>query len=119
MGDFEQISDSSSPTISPERRIHILYGDKTGGGHKFGSNKPCKSEFPQDWDENEILETVRLIAANDNADWRQEDNGYFVTEKTENDVKVRVVLGPDKQRVITAYPTNLPRNPCPANDNRR
>ncbi len=122
-GDLDQINTpaiSSDPTISPQRRIHILHGDKTGGGHKFGAGKPCKSEFPQDWDENEILETVTMIAANDNADWRQEDNGYHVTEQTENNVKVRVVLGPNKQRVITAYPTNVPRNPCPAaNDNWR
>lgn len=102
--------------LSEQRVQHILYGDDTGGGHMYGAGVPCKSEFPADWDEKRILGTVKRIAANDNLDWRQEDNGYFVTENMEDGVSVRVVLGPQKQRVITSYPTNVSRNPCPAND---
>lgn len=118
---------STSPTVqtrvihlSQDRQQHILYGDARGGGHKFGVGKPCKSEFPQDWDDAEIIETVKEIAANDNLDWRREDNGYYVTETFEERVKVRVVLGPEKENIITAYPVNVKRNPCPAkpaNDN--
>lgn len=106
--------------LSPERQTHILYGDAKGGGHKYGVGKPCKSEFPQDWDDAEIIDTVKQIAANDNLDWRREDNGYFVTETFEGKTRVRVVLGPQKVNIITAYPTNVKRNPCPAkaaNDN--
>lgn len=106
--------------LSPERQTHILYGDAKGGGHKYGVGKPCKSEFPQDWDDSEIIDTVKQIAANDNLDWRREDNGYYVTETFEDKTRVRVVLGPQKENIITAYPTNVKRNPCPAkaaNDN--
>ena len=119
MGDLQQTSaPDPAPVISPQRRIHILYGDKTGGGHKFGANKPCKSEFPQDWDERKILSAITTIAANDNLNWRQGRNGYYVSEQIQNDLNIRVVLGPNKRRIITGYPLNAPRNPCPAvNDN--
>lgn len=110
--DFNQAS-----RISPERREHILYGDATGGGHLFGQGKPCKSEFPKHWDEKTILKEVDLIAANDNLNWEQQRNGYYVTEQKVGTVKVRVVKGRDGAQVITAYPINMVRNPCPANDN--
>lgn len=103
--------------ISPQRRDHILYGDATGGGHKFGAGKPCKSEFPEHWDEQTIVKEVGLIASNDNLDWEQQRNGYYVAEQKVGTVKVRVVKDRENKQVITAYPTNMPRNPCPANDN--
>ena len=103
--------------ISDQVVQHILYGDARGGGHKHGAGRPCKSEFPADWDDEQILEVTRKIAANDNLLWRRENNGYYVAEDFRGHVEIRVVKGPQKQRVITAYPVNLPRNPCPANDN--
>lgn len=106
----------ASVKISEARIQHILYGDSSGGGHKSGAGKPCKTEFPADWDKNKILGTVSGIAANDNLGWRQENNGYYVTESMVEGVNVRVVMGRDKHNIITAYPINLPRNPCPAND---
>jgi translation initiation factor IF-1 len=102
--------------ISDDRRIHILYGDATGGGHLHGQNKPCKSEFPKHWDENTIIKEVELIAANDNLNWEQQRNGYYVTEQIVGTVKVRVVKARNGGDVITAYPTNVQRNHCPAND---
>lgn len=105
--------------ISPERRTHILYGDATGGGHKFGTGSPCKSEFPKHWDDNTIIKEVEMIAANDNLNWEEQRNGYYVTEQNVGTVKVRVVKARNGNDIITAYPTNTPRNPCPtpANDN--
>ena len=32
--------------IPPERAMHILDGDATGGGHRYGAGKPGKTEFP-------------------------------------------------------------------------
>ncbi|MGB4056594.1 MAG: EndoU domain-containing protein [Alphaproteobacteria bacterium] len=104
-------------TISEKSAKHILHGDGRGGGHLYGTGTPCKTEFPADWSENDVLQNVKLIAANDNLDWREQDNGYYVAESLVQGVKVRVVLGKDKQNVVTAYPVNRPRNPCPANDN--
>lgn len=102
-----------SVIISDARVQHILYGDGSGGGHKHGVGKPCKSEFPESWDDEKIITVTRRIASNDNLPWKRESNGYFVTEAFQDAVKVRVVKGPQKQRVITSYPVNVPRNPCP------
>jgi hypothetical protein len=102
--------------ISDDRRIHILYGDATGGGHLYGTGKPCKSEFPKSWNKETVIKEVDLIAANDNLNWEQQRNGYYVTEQSVGTVKVRVVKGRNGEDVITAYPTNMKRNPCPAND---
>ncbi len=105
--------------ISPERARHILQGDQNGGGHKYGANKPCKSEFPQDWDDVKIIKTIDKIAANDNLNWKQQDNGYYVAETMEGTLKIRVVLDRERDDVVTAYPVNVRRNYCPpaANDN--
>lgn len=103
--------------LTRERTSHILYGDHTGGGHRYGAGRPCKSEFPASWSDADIVRTVKKMAANDNLAWRQGRNGYYVSEQMQDDgINVRVVLGPQKRRVITAYPVNVERNPCPAND---
>lgn len=105
--------------ISPQRREHILYGDITGGGHKHGVGAPCKSEFPAHWDDDTIIKEIEMIAANDNLNWEEQRNGYYVTEQNVGTVRVRVVKARNGDDVITAYPTNTKRNPCPrpANDN--
>lgn len=110
----ERTQGSTSSQISEQRKTHILHGDRTGGGHLYGTNKPCKSEFPRSWDEEEIINEINLIAANDNLNWERKDNGYFVTEQKVGSVKIRVVKGRDAKSVITAYPLNTGRNPCPA-----
>jgi len=107
---------NKASAISPQRRVHILMGDHTGGGHMFGAGKPCKSEFPSDWNEEKIIDTIDLIAANDNGTWEKQRNGYHVREQMVEGVKVRVVKGRQNAQVITAYPLNTGRNPCPAND---
>jgi hypothetical protein len=107
-----------TPRLSEDRRVHILYGDDYGGGHHHSANKPCKSEFPESWDERKIIKTVQQLAANDNAPWRQEDNGYYVAEHPYEDLKIRVVLDREADDIVTAYPVNVKRNPCEAaNDN--
>lgn len=114
-------SDQKDITISDERRTHILQGDDKGGGHAFGTGRPCKSEFPKEWSNDEIIKHVRSIAANDNLDWEKQDNGYYTAIQMVEGVRVRVVLNRRRDDVITAYPLNQGRNPCPrnipANDN--
>ncbi len=117
MGEHDDTLMPSMPVIISDQRVqHILYGDHKGGGHKHGVGKPCKSEFPQGWDDERIIDVTRQIAANDNLSWERQRNGYYVAEAYEDDIRVRVVKGRQKQRVITAYPVNVQRNPCPAND---
>ncbi len=106
--------------LSERAKTHILYGDHSGGGHRFGTGKACKSEFPKDWNDERIVSVVQNIAANDNIAWKRQDNGYLVSQYLEDGIAVRVVMSNDKTKVITAYPVNVKRNPCPprpANDN--
>ncbi len=107
--------------LSDKARAHILDGDARGGGHRHGTGKPCKSEFPVDWNDQKIVEQTMRIAANDNLNWRREKNGYYVSEEMIDGVNVRVVIDRERDDVVTAYPLNTGRNPCPArtpaNDN--
>lgn len=100
------------PILTAAREQHILYGDAKGGGHHHTANRPCKSEFPEDWSEEAIISTVKKLAANDNAHWQKEDNGYYVSEQKYQTLKLRIVLNQSRERIITAYPTNVKRNPC-------
>jgi hypothetical protein len=110
-----------TPALSEAAKERLLYGDETGGGHKHGVGIPCKSEFPADWSDEKIVETVEMIAVNDNLPWRHEGNGYDVVEQEIDGVKTRVVLRRKNGYIVSAYPTNTGRNPCPArapaNDN--
>jgi hypothetical protein len=104
----------SGITLSERRLQHILYGDGSGGGHLYGQGHACKSEFPASWDKDKIAGTVERIAANDNLGWKTQSNGYSIAEQTVEGVRVRVVL--NGRDVITAYPVNVRRNRCAAND---
>lgn len=101
------------PVLTTERAMHILYGDKTGGGHLHGVGKPCKSEFPASWKKEDVLHRVTMAAANDNIDWKKQKNGYATTETGIDGITVRIVIDPDTNSIITAYPIDVKRNPCP------
>lgn len=106
-------------TLSEKRKVHLLYGDATGGGHLYGIGKPCASEFPADWQAEEVVERV-LSHANDNLDWQQQQNGNHVAETTDGALRIRIVIDSQRKEIVTAYPVNVQRNPCgsrPANDN--
>lgn len=107
------------PSLPPAAEQHLLYGDGRGGGHMHGVGKACKSEFPVEWDAAEIVSHVKDVAANDNLNWKEQNNGYFVAEEMVENIRVRVVLNQNRTKIVTAYPTNVKRNPCPkaANDN--
>ncbi len=106
-------ANDNAPRITEQRSQHILYGDQRGGGHLYGVSKPCKSEFPPEWTPDDIIATVQSLAANDNVKWSQADNGYYTSEQMAGGVKIRIVLDRERDDVITAYPVNRPRNPCP------
>lgn len=119
MSAFQGATVTGDPVLTQAALAHILYGDERGGGHMHGMRKPCKSEFPAGWTEKKISDTVAQIAANDNLDWKKQNNGYSTAEADVEGIRVRVVINRDATQVVTAYPVNVPRNPCPvpANDN--
>lgn len=96
-----------------DRKAHIL------GNHKHGAGVSCKSEFPAGWSDEKIFSTLQAMAANDNMPWEHEDNGYDVAEQDVDGLKVRVVLNREENVIVTGYPVNVERNPCPSSRSRR
>lgn len=93
--------------IQPERAIHILDGDATGGGHRYGAGKPGKTEFPANWDEDKIIDSILSVARSPDSASPQR-NGRWLVEGVRDQVALAVVIVADG-RIWTAYP--LPGSP--------
>jgi hypothetical protein len=90
--------------VTPERLAHILDGDATGGGHRSGTGKPGKTEFPADWDDQKIIDTLLDVARRpDQAPGHQEWNDRWVARGTRDDVEVVVVMARDG-RIWSGWP---------------
>lgn len=97
------IPEKGAFSITPQRRQHILYGDGTGGGHKFGAGKPGKSEFPRSWDDEKIIR-IALQIANDEKIPLRPSGRYWLKMGEAETIKIRVVLNREAGEIITAYP---------------
>lgn len=109
----EQTPDEEDPPprrkVSPKRREHILDGDETGGGHRPGTGKPGKSEFPNDWSDDRIIDEIEDVA-NDPSIPEKQQGRRIIKEGTRDGIDIKVVVDPDGD-VVTGYPANVPRNP--------
>ena len=95
-------------------RTHILDGNATGtgGGHGAGRGKPDKSEFPANWDDDRVIHEISDIATDPKVPFSKPDKrGYSTGTKTVDGVDVKVVVDQKKDRIVTGFPTNVPRNP--------
>ncbi|MGH3229205.1 MAG: EndoU domain-containing protein [Streptosporangiaceae bacterium] len=107
--DAEDGPDIDALRVSPERAKHILDGDKTGGGHRHGTGKPGKTEFPASWDDRKVIDTVLDVARRPDATpGHQEWNDRWVARGTREDVGIVAVIERDG-RTWTAWP--LPGGP--------
>jgi len=96
----------------PKGIKHILDGDATGGGHKFGTGIKGKSEFPQSWDDNKILGEIADVLTDPKSVWSKPDaRGYITTSGTRGGIDIKVVYDTKNNRIVSGYPTNTPRNP--------
>tara|TARA_R110002095_G_C4129780_1_gene227383 strand:- start:286 stop:639 length:354 start_codon:yes stop_codon:yes gene_type:complete len=98
------------------RTRHILQGDATGGGHKFGLSRLFngKSKFPATWSESRIMNAVSEVATSPGSTWVQQ-TGRAGAELTRRGVPVKwkidgifggvdirvIVQGSD---IVTAFP---------------
>lgn len=93
-------------TLPQDRRVHILDGDgpgKPGGGHRYGTGRPGKTEFPADWDDNKIVSAIEDVArAPDRVTWQDFNSRWRVTGQREG-VEITGVVRPDG-RIWTAWP---------------
>ncbi len=114
--DVEKVSELVTPHISEQAKVHILYGDETGGAHYHTVKTPCKSIFPKNWSPSKIIQVTEKIAANDNLEWKVRKNGNMSAQTMEDEILVRVIMDAKRQFVKTSYPLNAGRTPCPKDD---
>jgi Bacterial EndoU nuclease len=107
------LSSSTQPCphlITPDRAKHILDGDDTGGGHRAGTGKPGKSEFPADWSDDKILTEISDVATDPKSKRVPSWGGREIVTGTRDGIDIKVIVK-DGNRIITGYPTNVPQNP--------
>ena len=96
------LPDPDAMHTPPERARHILDGDAKGGGHRHGTGREGKTEFPKDWPDETALSMVMDVARKpDAAEWQF--NGRWVVVGERDGVNVSVVVRPDG-RICTAWP---------------
>jgi hypothetical protein len=95
--------------VTPERATHILDGDADGGGHRHGTGRPGKTEFPASWDDTKIIDAGLDVARRpDRPPVQQDWNGRWVARGVRDDVDVVVVIAVDG-RIWSSWP--LPGGP--------
>jgi Bacterial EndoU nuclease len=89
--------------LPPERAGHILEGDAWGGGHRHGTGRPGKTEFPADWDDERVVSHVVDVARNPDTRPVWQPNHRWRVRGERDGVDVTVVVLPDS-RIWTAWP---------------
>ena len=92
--------------LAQDRAGHILDGDPDGpgGGHRHGTGRPGKTEFPASWDDQKVLDTALDVAGQpDRPPVHQERNGRWLCAGTRDGVEVSVIVLPSGE-VWTAWP---------------
>ena len=118
MGEYTQGSASARNrhrhTCDATAHRHILEGDATGGGHGPGRGLPGRSEFPRHWTGEEVIAYIESVANDSDSGRPVQSNGRIAIDGTRKGVEIRVIVEPTPAgagRIITGFPTNLPRNP--------
>ncbi len=89
--------------VVPERARHILDGDRWGGGHRHGTGRPTKTEFPSGWDDDKIIGHVLDVARNPGDPPVFQANRRWRVHSQREDVGITVIVQPDG-RIWSAWP---------------
>jgi hypothetical protein len=89
--------------ITPERAGHILDGDRWGGGHRHGTGRPAKTEFPSGWDDDKIIGHVLDVARDPDDPSVFQANRRWRVHGQRDDVGITVIVQPDG-RIWSAWP---------------
>lgn len=89
--------------VAPERARHILDGDSWGGGHRHGTGRPEKTEFPSDWDDEKIIRHVLDVARAPDDPPVFQANRRWRVHGHRDDVGITVIIQPDG-RIWSAWP---------------
>jgi Bacterial EndoU nuclease len=80
--------------VTTERTTHILDGEPDGGGgHRHGTGKSGKTEFPASWDDTKIMDNVLAVARRpDSTPTLQHWNDRWICSGTREEVEVSVIV---------------------------
>lgn len=110
----EGTNSGDKPNLLDDKgETHVLDGDATGGGHRPGTGKPGKSEFPSNWSDDKIKGEISDVATDPNSTRTPGRGGRTVVQGTRDGIDITVVVEPGSKggRIVTGFPTNAPRNP--------
>jgi hypothetical protein len=102
--------------LTEERRTHILDGDPDGpaGGHRHGTGKSDKTEFPERWDDDTAIGYIVDVARDPDDEPIRQPNGRWRVHGIRDEVDTTVIALPDG-RIWTAWPEpggrDVVRNP--------
>ena len=104
MSDHPQRPRLDAIRLTDDRKRHILDGDAQGGGHRPGTGRPGKTEFPATWDDAKIVGVILDVARQpDRTPTRQNWNGRWQARGTRDGVEVVSILDPDG-RIWSSWP---------------
>jgi hypothetical protein len=89
--------------LPPDRAAHVLDGDRWGGGHRHGTGRPGKTEFPADWDDERIIGHIMDVARFPDARPVLQANHRWRVRGERDGVAITLVVHPDG-RIWAAWP---------------
>jgi hypothetical protein len=90
--------------VTPERTAHVLDGDGKGGGHRHGTGQRGKTEFPESWSDEKIIDAVLDVARKpDKAPVHQDWNDSWLCTGTRDNVEVSAVVLRSGE-ILTGWP---------------
>lgn len=101
--DHPQRPEAKEIRFTDDRRAHTLDGDNRGGGHRYGTGRSGKTEFPADWDDDTTVAHILDVAHRpDTAEFQR--RGTWKVQGERDGVEVNVAIKPDG-RIWTAFPS--------------
>ena len=105
--------------LTDDRRTHILDGDQTGGGHRHGTGRPKKTEFPADWSDDRIVDAILAVARNPDQEPKHKNwNDRWRVSGEHDGVRIVAIVGSDGS-IWTAWPDKrspgVTKNPAAKN----
>ena len=109
-GDVKGGLPTPAAKVSPGRQVHILDGDRTGGGHRAGTGRPNKSEVPASWSDAKIMSAIESIA-NDLSSKRSppDPSGRVAVDGTRESIEIRVIV--EGKNIVSVHAINVQRDP--------
>lgn len=96
--------DPASIRLTDERRTHILDGEEAGGGHRHGTGKPGKTEFPAAWSDDQIaVDVVDIARSPDEPPVHQNWNDRWRVRGSREGVEIVAIVESDGG-IWTAWP---------------